>query len=137
MDIITYIIVGIMLVFSGIQGALLCSCLKKCGRIDDPEQTDMKNLCHDLNRNYIVFSNFISLYPLLGMLGTVLSLITMNGSGDMQQLRSSFFTALITTAAGLVFAIVFKIIHSVYEARIEEHLQKAERLAEEDDYEEA
>jgi Flagellar motor component len=59
-------------------------------------------------RLYSVFINLTAIFPLLGILGTVVSLLPMVANlADMQQ---NFFAALTSTFWGLVFAIVFKLL---------------------------
>ena len=59
-------------------------------------------------RLYSVFINLTAIFPLLGILGTVMSLLPMvSNLADMQQ---NFFAALTSTFWGLVFAIVFKLL---------------------------
>ena len=59
------------------------------------------------NSAYQVFTSFIMIFPLLGILGTVISLLPLVGvlGTDMQ---ANFFSALTSTFWGLVFAILFK-----------------------------
>ncbi len=56
---------------------------------------------------YQVFANFIMIFPLLGILGTVLSLLPLVGALG-QNISANFFAALTSTFWGLVFAICFK-----------------------------
>ena len=59
-------------------------------------------------RLYSIFINLTAIFPLLGILGTVVSLLPMVANlADMQQ---NFFAALTSTFWGLVFAIVFKLL---------------------------
>ena len=60
---------------------------------------------------YSVFVNVTAVFPLLGIFGTVWSLIPMvEKLSDMQQ---NFFAALTSTFWGLVFAIVFKLLDGI------------------------
>ena len=59
-------------------------------------------------RLYSIFINLTAIFPLLGILGTVVSLLPMVANlADMQQ---NFFAALTSTFWGLVFASVFKLL---------------------------
>ena len=59
-------------------------------------------------RLYSIFINLTAIFPLLGILGTVVSLLPMVANlADMQQ---NFFAALTSTFWGLVFAIAFKLL---------------------------
>ena len=60
---------------------------------------------------YSAFINITAIFPLLGIFGTVWSLIPMvENLADMQQ---NFFAALTSTFWGLVFAIVFKLLDGI------------------------
>lgn len=68
---------------------------------------------------YSVFSNVTAIFPLLGILGTVVSLLPMVAAlSDMQQ---NFFAALTSTFWGLVFAIIFKLLDGFLAARLEDN----------------
>lgn len=80
-----------------------------------------------------VVTTLITIFPLLGMLGTVTSLILVGqtASIEIDNVKSSFFTALTSTALGIVFAIIFKLIYAINQPKIEENLEELEeRLAE-------
>ena len=66
---------------------------------------------------YSMFSNLTGIFPLLGILGTVISLIPM--VQDMTNMQANFFVALTSTLWGLVFAIFFKVLDAVLSPRIE------------------
>ena len=57
--------------------------------------------------DYVALSQMISIFPLLGIMGTVLGLV-MNTTSDVEQLVSGLGMALWTTLAGLVFSIFLK-----------------------------
>ena len=62
-----------------------------------------------MNKYYVLYANFTSVLPLLGMLGTVMSLFTLAGKMGQEELPiDNFFSALLTTILGLIGAIVFK-----------------------------
>lgn len=68
---------------------------------------------------YALFVNGTAIFPLLGILGTVVSLLPMVSQlGDMQ---TNFFTALTSTFWGLVFAIAFKLCDAFLSARMEDN----------------
>ena len=81
-----------------------------------------------LDQRYTVFVTLISIFPLLGMLGTVLSLLGMDLTGDLEQVKSRFFTALGTTAVGIVCAVVFKVVNSFNQSYIEGQIEKGQRI---------
>lgn len=85
---------------------------------------------------YAVFANITAIFPLMGILGTVISLLPMVAElSDMQQ---NFFAALTSTFWGLVFAIIFKLLDGFLSSRLEDNdknlnllLERRELLKEE------
>ena len=75
---------------------------------------------------YTLFVTFISLFPLLGMFGTVRALLELDLSGDLEMIKIKFFNALTSTAWGIIFSIIFKSIHAVFQSWIEAQLNKTE-----------
>lgn len=69
------------------------------------------------NSLYVLFTNVCAIFPLMGLLGTVISLIPMVGELD----TSLFFMALTSTFWGIVFAIIFKALNGYLQARVEEN----------------
>ncbi len=57
---------------------------------------------------YVTRSQMISLFPLLGILGTVFGLMFNKQGNDINQMLSGLDTALYTTFAGLIASIVLK-----------------------------
>lgn len=89
-----------------------------------------KKLYYWLDVPYTVFIVLISLFPLMGMLGTVSALLTLDISGATEDLKANFFQALDTTGLGLVLAILFKLLNAFFQPRIEECIAKAKKLLE-------
>ena len=82
-----------------------------------------------INFCYSAFIALVSIFPLLGMLGTVLALLSLDiTSGATEELKSNFFLALDTTAWGLVFSIGFKIANSFLQTTIETAIEKIDTL---------
>lgn len=94
------------------------------------ERAFKKEMYHWLDVPYTVFIVLISLFPLMGMLGTVSALLTLDISGASEGLKSNFFQALDTTGMGLIFAIVFKFANAFLQPHIEERIAKAKNLLE-------
>lgn len=69
------------------------------------------------NSLYVGFTNLVAIFPLMGLLGTVISLIPM--VGELQ--TDLFFMALTSTFWGIFFAIVFKVFNGFLQARVEEN----------------
>lgn len=72
-----------------------------------------------MNFYYAVFENVTGIFPLMGLLGTVLSLIPMVKSVDTIE-HGLFFSALTSTFWGIVFAILSKGLNGYAQAQIEE-----------------
>ncbi len=94
---------------------------------DNPDWAE--DLRIDLNRAYSVFTSSITLYPLLGMFGTVISLISV-GDVDFSQaaeslnsIKGDFFTALTSTAWGIIFAAIFKVVNSFVQPKVEDDMK--------------
>lgn len=69
------------------------------------------------NSLYVLFTNICAIFPLMGLLGTVMALIPMVGEMD----TSLFFMALTSTFWGIVFAIIFKALNGYLQALVEEN----------------
>lgn len=70
---------------------------------------------------YTMYVNLTSIFPLLGILGTVLSLIPM--VSDIDIMKQNFLVALTSTLWGLVFAIIFKLLDGFLSPRIEDNIK--------------
>lgn len=81
---------------------------------------------------YTLFANFAAIFPLLGIFGTVCSLIRLSGTDDS---LASFSIALDTTVWGLLFAIGFKVLDSFVSSKLDRALDAADYLIHEDDRE--
>lgn len=67
---------------------------------------------------YVVCSQLISLFPLLGILGTVLGLVLNQDPTNVEQLVSGLSVALWTTLIGLVCSIILKFTDSVFPGKL-------------------
>lgn len=78
--------------------------------------------------SYSVFLTIISLFPLLGMFGTVAALITLDmSSGVTDEMQSNFFSALTSTAWGIIFSVLFKGINAFFQPYIENQIERARK----------
>ena len=95
---------------------------------------NLEELSESQNRTehwYAFFVNLTAIFPLLGILGTVISLLPMVASlSDMHQ---NFFAALTSTFWGLVFAIAFKLADGYLSSRVEINAQQLGLLLEQRD----
>ena len=83
-----------------------------------------------VNVGYSVFTTLISLFPLLGMFGTVMALLGLDlSAGDMDNIKNNFFNALTSTAWGIIFACIFKFAHAFIVTRIENAIDGSREMA--------
>ena len=87
-------------------------------RIDS--ESDIVRLRRAMNGFYVAFENITAIFPLLGLLGTVVSLIPLvNNMGDVP--TGLFFSALTSTMWGIIFAIAYKFANAFIASRIEDN----------------
>ncbi len=87
-------------------------------RVDS--ETDIIRLRRSMNASYVVYENLTAIFPLLGLLGTVVSLIPL--VDDMGEVATGmFFSALTSTMWGIIFAIVFKVANGYVASGIEDN----------------
>ena len=77
-------------------------------------ETDFNSAC----AVHSVLVQFIPLFPLFGILGTVAGLMLEVQAGDITRMMQSLDKALTSTFWGLVFAIVLKTIEALFPSRI-------------------
>ena len=65
-----------------------------------------------------VLIQFIPIFPLLGILGTVAGLMLQIQANDLEGMMASLDVALTTTLFGLIFAIALKLIEAVFPSRV-------------------
>ncbi len=87
--------------------------------VRDLDEEEIVTLRKSSEAFYTVFANITSIFPLLGILGTVISLMPM--VADMADMSRNFFAALTSTFWGLVFAIIFKLLDGFLVSRIEDN----------------
>ena len=93
------------------------------------------HVIHRLERYLNALGTVAAISPLLGLLGTVMGMIsvftemTTQGTGNAPALAGGISEALVTTAAGLAVAIPSLVMHRHYSARIESIVVDLEREA--------
>ena len=97
-------------------------------------KTKLRKMRETSDKYYTMYTNLAGIFPLLGILGTVISLLPM--VQDVANMQHNFFVALTSTLWGLVFAIFFKVLDGVLSPRIErnnrgidDYLEKLEATA--------
>lgn len=87
--------------------------------ISDLRETEIVSMRNQTGRLYSLFVNLTGIFPLLGILGTVISLLNM--VSDMENVQGNFYGALTSTFWGLVFAIIFKFLDGIISAKIDDN----------------
>ena len=88
-------------------------------------ETDIIQLRRKMNTYYVIYENLTAIFPLLGLLGTVVSLLPMVGElGEI--VTGLFFSALTSTMWGIIFAIVFKALNGYLSSGIEDNEKNIE-----------
>lgn len=88
-------------------------------------EEDVLELRSASDRFYTLFVNITGIFPLLGILGTVVSLLGL--VSDMENVTGNFYAALTSTFWGLIFAIIFKFLDGLISPQIEQN-EKSVRL---------
>lgn len=89
-------------------------------------QEEAAAVIHELEKYLSTLGTIATISPLLGLLGTVMGMITVfaaimiHGTGDAAQLAGGISQALLTTAAGLMVAIPAVFFHRFFVRRVEE-----------------
>jgi len=87
----------------------------------------LKKVRDNAVRWYSLFTNFIAIFPLLGLLGTVIALLGVAGGDDYGNVEHNFFVALTSTLWGVGCAIVFKVVNALIAPSMEKYDVEAER----------
>lgn len=82
-------------------------------------ESDVAAMRNRTGKLYSVFVNLTGIFPLLGIMGTVVSLLGM--VDDMTNIQGNFYGALTSTFWGLFFAIIFKLLDGIISAKIEDN----------------
>ena len=93
---------------------------------------DLIKYSKDASKKYTLYINITAVFPLLGILGTVISLMNLSST---DAISANFETALNTTLLGLICAIGFKIGDSWLSADLERALDDADYLIHQHDEE--
>lgn len=94
-----------------------------------------RHVLHDMDRYMTTLGTIAAITPLLGLLGTVVgmisvfSVITSQGVGNPTELAGGISQALITTAAGIAVAVPSLIFHRYFRSRINTHAIEMEKSA--------
>lgn len=72
---------------------------------------------------YALYMNSVSAFPLLGMIGTIYSLLKLDLSSGASMISGNFLVALTSTLLGAFFGLIFKVLDSFLSPKIEENNQ--------------
>lgn len=88
-----------------------------------------------LKKWHNIFITLISFFPLLGMLGTVVALLRLDLTEANESVKNNFFDALTSTAWGIVFSLIFKAANAFIETEVQDYIDKAEKIIEDNEEE--
>ena len=91
--------------------------------ITDADKMAMKNVKKSLLSMYSLYANITAIFPLLGIIGTVASLVRISENVDMMD---NLMVALTTTLLGVFFAILFKTFDALISGKLEDILDDAD-----------
>lgn len=129
-------VIGLIHWFAGAEALLFVVLLifaRKCKKMvaAGQEHSSIKWTISMLETGNVVFVTIVSIFPLLGMLGTVMSLLNLDMAGNMEGVKNNFFQALDTTKLGIVYAVAYKILYALRQIYIEEQIVKGKAMREE------
>ena len=90
---------------------------------DLDQNYNIKERYNKLSKWYTIFITIITIFPLLGMLGTVSALLDLDMK-NISNAQENFFSALSSTFLGIIFAILFKILNAVILFDVEDVIQR-------------
>lgn len=128
-----YILLGALAALIFLGSSLYFSCSVRKTFSETSGESLKRRVYYFLDVSYTLFLTLISLFPLLGMFGTVYSLIGLGDvfsseNADLNAIKPQFFLALTSTAWGIIFSVIFKLIGSCFQPFIENQIEKAKKL---------
>ena len=94
-----------------------------------------RHVAHIMDRFMIALGTIATIAPLLGLLGTVVGMIevfaviTDKGVGSPTELAGGIKTALYTTAAGIIIAVIALVFHRYFRGKITDYAIEMEKAA--------
>ena len=110
---------------------LVCYLLAEGVFVKIEKQKKKKKRCTNaaLINTYNLLTTGITIFPLLGMFGTVGALLGLDlAANDMANIKRNFFLALTSTAWGIIFSVIFKLFHAWYEDFFNKRIEESTKL---------
>ncbi|WP_164172729.1 MotA/TolQ/ExbB proton channel family protein [Ruminococcus flavefaciens] len=104
----------------------ICKKVNKININNEKNPNSIKILYALLSAFYTIFITLISIFPLLGMGGTVLALLKLDmvNESAISNAQNNFFDALTSTMWGIIFAIFFKTFNAIFATYIEDSISR-------------
>lgn len=117
---------AIIALVCGVISFVLSFVTKKIDYSTDKNKKSVEANYYILSIFYTVFITIISIFPLLGMYGTVkaLLLLDMWSENEIDNSQKNFLSALTSTTWGIIFAIAFKVVNAIIITYIEDSIKK-------------
>lgn len=116
-----------------VTAAYIASCKEPQGILDEAVHAASTREVRSLEKHLPVLSAIAALAPLLGLLGTVLGMIStfqeisrLGGEADMAALSGGIWQALLTTAFGLIVAIPVAAFHHYFQNLVDTRVSRIE-----------
>ena len=131
---------GILLIFAFLTFGVFMktrgfrkSLINNCETAKNGDIEAIRKNAQDTSRSYSLFLALISVFPLLGMLGTVLGLLGLDmAAGEMENIKNNFFMALTSTGWGIIFSVFFKLLSAWFLDDVDSLTESAKRISEEE-----
>ena len=110
---------------------LVCYLLAEGVFVKIEKQKKKKKRCTNaaLINTYNLLTTGITIFPLLGMFGTVGALLGLDlAANDMANIKRNFFLALTSTAWGIIFSVIFELFHAWYEDFFNKRIEESTKL---------
>ena len=110
---------------------LVCYLLAEGVFVKIEKQKKKKKRCTNaaLINTYNLLTTGITIFPLLGMFGTVGALLGLDlAANDMANIKRNFFLALTSKAWGIILSVIFKLFHAWYEDFFNKRIEESTKL---------
>ncbi|MCH5349297.1 MAG: MotA/TolQ/ExbB proton channel family protein [Oscillospiraceae bacterium] len=94
--------------------------LEPTRKLKEASEAEIMEIRLKQDKLYGAFVTFVSVFPLLGMIGTVYALLKLDLTGSNDNITNNFFGALTSTFWGAIFGVVFKIADCILNPLIED-----------------